>query len=173
MIAYLLLWCDVDLVDTICHIYIYRRIWEHYMYAKYLPFEVEMGSYFTKPVSISSFNTMGYIPLITYLNIWHRGALLFVTPWQCIRSFVFYICEILQKKVNITWTVPKITIWAAQRKNGPQRSCGVIEKWRHTFAVKKLTRVCLIMLSGLQSLWRRAKTSESCKFSELPPDTVR
>ena len=28
-------------------------------------------------------------------------------------------------------------MWAMSRKKGPSRSCDVIEKWRHIFAVKK------------------------------------
>ena len=34
-----------------------------------------------------------------------------------------------------------------------------------------LTHVSFKMLSRLQTLWQRAKTSEPCKISELPPDS--
>ena len=61
------------------------------------------------------------------------------------------------------------TIWVASRKKDPYRSWGAIEKWRYIFAVKKLTQVCLKILSGLQSFWLPANTSKQCIISGLPP----
>ena len=59
---------------------------------------------------------------------------------------------------------PVLIKWAASCKEGPWHSCDVIEEWRHIFAVKKLTRVCLKKLSVLQIFWQLAKTSKQCKI---------
>ena len=59
--------------------------------------------------------------------------------------------------------------WPAPRKKGPLRSCDVIEKRRHIFAVKISTRVYLKLLSGLKSLWRRVNSPEQYTNSKLEP----